>query len=515
MDAGMYKIEFDTRRSLPGRELGQPNATGASVTTPRSATTIALPAILLVALLVRVGAAALMPNTSHTDEIYQYLEPAHHLVFGYGVVSWEFREGLRSWVLPGFIAGLMKMAATFSDDPRVYLGAVATGVSLLSLVVVAVAFAWGRRLYGTTGAVITATLAAAWPELIYFAPKALSDVVATHALVLAVFLVYPEPQTRRSAAFFACGFCLGLGFAVRYPMGPIFAVVALFACRGDIKGRWLPLVLGAAGPVIFAGLLDAVTWTYPFQSIWKNYWNDMVLGVTAEQGLEPWYWYIGVEVLNWSGALVPLLVLGWLGARRMPCVGFLVLFILVFFTLISHKTYRFIYPALPFFIILVGLGTSEVVARLGRAYPRWAEALVGLAVIGWPLTSAALFIDDHFQTYMHKDGAVLDAFVSVGRQPSLCGVGIVGIKSWRTPGYTYLHRNVPMYLLPADEIARRKASFNYLIASQDSPVGTADFTRMSCAANAGFSADTRSAICVYRRPGPCVASTERPLQDGM
>src|SRR5262249_20954686 len=38
------------------------------------------------------------------DEIYQSLEPAHRLVFGYGLVAWEFVQGARSWLLAGALA---------------------------------------------------------------------------------------------------------------------------------------------------------------------------------------------------------------------------------------------------------------------------------------------------------------------------------------------------------------------------------------------------------------------------
>ena len=31
------------------------------------------------------------------DEIHQSLEPAHRLVFGYGLIAWEFIEGARNW----------------------------------------------------------------------------------------------------------------------------------------------------------------------------------------------------------------------------------------------------------------------------------------------------------------------------------------------------------------------------------------------------------------------------------
>src|SRR5580698_3158631 len=47
------------------------------------------------------------------DEIYQSIEQAHRLVFGYGMVPWEFRDGARSWVFPGLLAGAIKFATWF------------------------------------------------------------------------------------------------------------------------------------------------------------------------------------------------------------------------------------------------------------------------------------------------------------------------------------------------------------------------------------------------------------------
>ena len=44
----------------------------------------------------------------HPDEIMQYLEPAHRLVFGNGVTYWEHFYGARSWLVPGFVAGVLK-----------------------------------------------------------------------------------------------------------------------------------------------------------------------------------------------------------------------------------------------------------------------------------------------------------------------------------------------------------------------------------------------------------------------
>ncbi|NNC10145.1 mannosyltransferase, partial [Corallococcus exiguus] len=62
----------------------------------------------------------------HPDEVFQALEPAYWRVHGYGVLAWEWREGLRNWAVPGVLAAFLKVAHGFGvTDPRVYRGVVA------------------------------------------------------------------------------------------------------------------------------------------------------------------------------------------------------------------------------------------------------------------------------------------------------------------------------------------------------------------------------------------------------
>ena len=35
-------------------------------------------------------------------------EPAHRLAFGTGVITWEYIDGIRSWLLPSVIAAIMR-----------------------------------------------------------------------------------------------------------------------------------------------------------------------------------------------------------------------------------------------------------------------------------------------------------------------------------------------------------------------------------------------------------------------
>ncbi|RKG72040.1 mannosyltransferase, partial [Corallococcus sp. CA049B] len=62
----------------------------------------------------------------HPDEVFQALEPAYWRVHGYGVLAWEWREGLRNWAVPGVLAAFLKAAHGVGiTDPRVYRGVVA------------------------------------------------------------------------------------------------------------------------------------------------------------------------------------------------------------------------------------------------------------------------------------------------------------------------------------------------------------------------------------------------------
>jgi GPI mannosyltransferase 3 len=55
------------------------------------------------ALALRIGIALCTRGFFQPDEYFQSLEPAHHLVFGYGQLTWEWRSSLpiRSIIYPG------------------------------------------------------------------------------------------------------------------------------------------------------------------------------------------------------------------------------------------------------------------------------------------------------------------------------------------------------------------------------------------------------------------------------
>ena len=74
----------------------------------------ALIVILLVAAASRLS-LAFWPNFHHPDEIFQYLEPAWRMLGHDSIVSWEWRYGIRGWLLPTMMAG----PVAIGDEHRV------------------------------------------------------------------------------------------------------------------------------------------------------------------------------------------------------------------------------------------------------------------------------------------------------------------------------------------------------------------------------------------------------------
>src|SRR5438045_8296034 len=109
-----------------------------------------------------------LPSLNWDDGIFPATGPAHRLVFGYGIVAWEFQLGMRSWILPGKIAGLMQLSRLIGDGPAYYLPLIATALALLASAPVLCCFLWARRWYGPVPSLAGGIVVAVAPELVYF-----------------------------------------------------------------------------------------------------------------------------------------------------------------------------------------------------------------------------------------------------------------------------------------------------------------------------------------------------------
>ncbi len=452
-------------------------------------------------LLIRSVLAVRWPTIQRPDETYQNLEPAYRLWTGWGVMPWEWRDGIRSWLFPDFLYGIMRATSLLHLPPDTALPAIWAVLSLLATGVVAVGVVLGWRQSGVIGAVLCGVLCAFWPDLVYFGPKTLLEVQAGNLLVIAAGLASLDPVDRRRRPWrlAAIGLLLAFAFALRFQLAPALGLVALWAARLDGR-RWLALALGAAGPLALLGVVDAATWGSPFQSIWKNVLVNFVQGKADYYGIQPLPWYLLRLISRYRAALIPLGLFFCLGARRAPLLALVAVVVIGFHTLIGHKEISFIYAALPPAMIVVGLGSARFVEHLPRLLraPPTSATMLRAAGAAWcvlmVLTGMAAppYRQDEEYTGLRTAWAELRA------QSDICGVGLYGKRypfPWiYAPGYAGLNRFVPLYLMQGPEaLARAEPGFNYLVVRTGDVPDLVGYELVNCSSN----------MCLMRRPQTC------------
>jgi hypothetical protein len=421
-----------------------------------------LAAVCALAVALRMAVAVVFPGYEHADEIYQALEPAHRLAFGYGIIPWEFAEGVRSYMLPGVLAGIFRAAECVWHGS--YLMAARLALSLLSLATVCCSWGILRRFAGPRAALTGAFLAAVWFELVYFGPKAHAEVVAGHMLLLGTYAVFPYFEGLRPARLLCGGCLLGLSFCLRIQLAPAMAVLGLAMLAINGWRRVLYTTLGAVVGLALAGLVDYVTLAYPYASIIGYFKANVVEGVSDAFGRAPWYFLILGLARVWSGALVLFVWFGIEGVRRARPLGLLLLMaaaLILAHSAVGHKEYRFICPALPLLLIPVAAGIDGVMERL---YPNGAATLAA-TLAGIAALSLVVGAGGNFRAHFWYRYGETKAFDMVREAPDACGVALHLEKWTDTPGYTGLHRDIPIYHAYRDaDFERYREAANYVLS---------------------------------------------------
>ncbi len=466
----------------------------------------ALFAVIFVAFWLRLLPVFAWPGVNYPDEIFQTIEQAHRLVFGYGMVPWEFQLGTRSWILPGALAGLIQLSRVFGEGPGVYIPFTGVALAMLSAGAAGCGALWGRRVFGRGGMVIAGLLPAAAMDLIYFGPRTLSEVVAAHILVIGLYLATSGRDWRRLAW---AGLCLGLAAMIRIQLAPAVALILAWPAAAGYRARWPALLSGTAAAVLASGGLDALTWGTAFHSTWRNFAVNMLEGAAADNGVAPWTQF-GAFLLDYWGAggVAATLLLALVGTRHVPQLFATALVILISHSAIGHKEYRFIYPAILLLELSAGLGLAQMTTwaaeALDRERPgaRWIGAACWTMAAAFPvLVTLGEATRPSYQELWSRGRGTLWAAGLVARQEDVCGIGSFGMHWAYSGGYAHFHHRAPYYWpIDDDAIFRKyKPAFNILIYTRRPP-SAREFADVACDAG----------VCVAIRKGGCASMPASP-----
>ena len=449
--------------------------------------------VLALAFVARAAIALSGDFVLHPDEIMQYLEPAHRLVFGNGAYFWEYFYGARSWLVPGLVAGVLKLFDIVGlGQPAWYVGGVKLVFCAISLLIPAGMYFFARWHFGETAARVALIMGAFWYELVGFAHKPMTEFVAT-ALILSLLALCVRPASDRLREVLAVAVLAVLVAAIRVQYAPLALVVlGLFFLRTEKK---MQLVLAAATVFVAVGVFDAITWDGGlFHSYVVNIRVNLALGDLRAGESPAWqflYW-----LLIASMGLVAMCVLALPDLRRYGFLVTLIALTLLIHSAQSHKEYRFIFVVIPLWLLI---GADFAVWFASRASKGRSRMLLGPTSLVLAASFAAISLagilnalpyqDRVYKAYSKETGIVgflrnqdpiFAAYRYLASAPGVAAVWQDDRRYFNLPGYYYLHRAIPFYdtkrgrLIFADpkkiEVEEIVASVSHIVSANPATV---------------------------------------------
>ena len=414
--------------------------------------------VLALAFVARAAIALSGDFVLHPDEIMQYLEPAHRLVFGNGVTYWDYFYGARSWLVPGLVAGVLKLFDIVGlGQPAWYVGGVKLAFCALSLLIPAGMYFFARWHFGETAARVALLMGAFWYELVGFAHKPMTEFVAT-ALLVALLALCVRPGSDKLRLVLTVAVLAVLTAAVRVQYAPLALIVfGLFFLRTAKK---VQLVLAATTVFIAVGVFDAITWDGGlFHSYVVNIRVNLALGDLRAGESPAWQFLYWLLVANMG--LVALCVLALPDLRRYGFLLVLITLTLLIHSAQSHKEYRFIFAVIPLWLLIAADFAVWFASRASKGRSRMllgptslalTAAFAAISLAG--ILNALPYQNKVYQAYSRETGIVgflrnqdpiFAAYRYLASASGVSAVWQVDRPYFNLPGYYYLHREIPFY----------------------------------------------------------------------
>ena len=417
---------------------------------------------LLAAFLLRAGAGLAGEWFIRADELFQYTEQAHRLVFGYGQVPWEFSMGARTWLLPLFAAAPMFLCKLLGfGHPDFYIPAVKIWHALLSLAIPAGMYLFGRRIIGETAARLALLFGCFWHEFIILSTHTIAEQYGTIVFFVALALLVPAASAVR---LLGVGFLLGLIVAMRLPYLPLVGVLGLILLTAYPLRRWYFALIGGVLALVFWGAFEYFTWGRWWHS--PRFYADLFFFNDSLEAMgfsaHPFYRHLIFQAKSSYGLFVLALaaLFNW---RRHWVLLVIAATVFLFHSALRNQEYTNLFVLPPLLFMLIASVTHEFsLAGGGRGARRFAKTWVGglAAVITLGLFAAGVpgkltnYSGSHYGYGIHLTPRQYGFFHSelslqlmqdlARRPPGEVRAVLSGLDVLASGGYYYFHHRVPM-----------------------------------------------------------------------
>lgn len=396
----------------------------------------------------RLAVALTCDCHAYADEIMNYLEQAHRAVFGYGFIPWEYRFGVRSWLIPAVPAlPLWLSKAAGLDSPSFYVPFVYSFNALISMVIPAGMYFFTRRAVSENAARYALVFGLFWYELIVFAPRTLAEPYATATFFGALALVSRENGKK----IFAAGLLLGLTIALRWQYAPVAGAAGLMWLI-SMSGRRKTAIAGAILSIAIWGVVDFVTWGEPFGSLirYLNIYPAFPEVFRQVEDTSLLFWYgetVWLAAASFGLHLISL-VAGMAKCRRFFLPIFAVLLTLVIHMLPEAGEYRNTFILIPLLLTVAG-GFAELAGGKIRTVACTLFLCVSLGGFFGKLPKMELALGNYTHYINRSTTPGIRAAKQLSQLPDAQVRGILWLTGNQifAGGYFYLHKNTPSYFM--------------------------------------------------------------------
>ncbi|XP_075753401.1 GPI alpha-1,2-mannosyltransferase 3 [Pelodiscus sinensis] len=394
--------------------------------------------LVLFTITLRVLNCFLVQTSFVPDEYWQSLEVAHHMVFNYGFLTWEWAEGLRGYSYPLFFATIYRVLQLLAkDDVQLLIWIPRLVQALLSALADVKLYSFVRHLENAeTAKWVYLCQLCSWFTW-YCCTRTLTNTMETVLTIFALFY-YPleGSKTRRSCKYLTW---VALAFIIR-PTA-IIPWIPLVLWHFWQEQKKVDLVLYGYIPVGLVTLVLSLIIDRVFFGEWimvqLNFLKFNVLqNLGTFYGSHPWHWYLtqGLPVI--LSTHLPFLIHGCIQApKRYRIFLVVVVWTVLVYSTLSHKEFRFIYPVLPFCMVFCGYSLKQL--------KTWKKSAITFLLVSNLLPAL-------YTGLIHQRGT-LDVMIHMQQ---LCNYSnqsqtsvFIMMPCHSTPFYSHVHCSLPMRFL--------------------------------------------------------------------
>uniref|UniRef100_A0A0A9XRR6 Mannosyltransferase n=1 Tax=Lygus hesperus TaxID=30085 RepID=A0A0A9XRR6_LYGHE len=406
--------------------------------------------LLLLLVFLRTIDLVWVKSTYVPDEYWQSLEVAHNKVFGYGYLTWEWIEGIRSYVYVGLISLVYAFLKTFElESPELIILAPRILQGIISAISDVYFIRWVHE--KRNGQYSWAFIS--WFTTFFVSYCSTRTLINTFEMNLTIIALYYYPWTPKTNNF------------------PFVSIVTLLCFVRPTAGViWLPLILinilSVRKPVTYAlmsyvpnlilvgGACVALD-SYMHGSLVVTPWNFFKINVLKDIGSfygthDPlWYLYCGIPVVLGLQTLPFSVGCFRLAGSRLSNVKYnlesqmfiTIVWSLIVYSFLPHKEFRFILPLAPMMIYI----SSGVLSKWSSTASYSLLYFIGVVMITVH-TGALIFLGQFHQTGQLE--AMEKLSLAAQNQTDMKIHFLTPCHSF--PGYSHLHANVSTKYLNCD-----------------------------------------------------------------